>query len=177
MGKQFDRIEEDHRRIIADQQMFFVATAARDGKVNLSPKGMDTFRVLGDRRIVWLNLTGSGNETATHLLDSPRMTVMFCSFTTRPVILRLYGTSSAVHRDDADWAPLAAHFPAHRGARQIFDMSVDLVQTSCGYAVPFYDFAGERPVLQQWADGKSDEDLQRYWQDRNGESLDGRPTR
>lgn len=177
MAKRFARIEDDHRRIIGEQQMFFVATAARDGRVNLSPKGMDSFRILGPDRIAWLNLTGSGNETAAHLLDNARMTVMFCSFTQRPMILRLYGTARAVHRDAAGWNALAAHFPALPGARQIFDMAVDLVQTSCGFAVPFYDFAGERRVLHDWAAQKSDGDLRAYWAERNATSLDGRPTR
>ena len=177
MAKQFDALSDDHRRIIGEQHMFFVATAACDGRVNLSPKGMDSLRILGENRIAWLNLTGSGNETAAHLLDNPRMTVMFCSFTTRPVILRLYGQARAIHVGDRAWNDLALHFPPLPGARQIFDMAVDLVQTSCGYAVPFHEFKGERPTLRQWGEAQSSDDLAAYWAERNATSLDGKPTR
>jgi len=176
MAKQFPALTDDQTRFIQDQHMFFTASAARDGRVNVSPKGMDSLRILTPNRILWMNLTGSGNETAGHLLDSPRATLMWCSFTTRPLILRAYGAARAVHVGDTDWDTLAQHFPAHRSARQIFDLTVDLVQTSCGYAVPFMDFAGERDTMQKWVDAKSDDDIRGYWRDKNSVTIDGQPT-
>lgn len=176
MAKQFDRIEEDHSRFIAEQHMFFVGSAAPEGRVNISPKGMDSLRVLGPHRIVWMNLTGSGNETAGHLLEANRMTLMWCSFTTRPLILRAFGTAKTLHTGDAGWDELAALFPPHRSARQIYDVSVDLVQTSCGYAVPFMDYREERPTMQTWVDAKSDADLRDYWVEKNTRTIDGKPT-
>lgn len=157
--------------------MFFCGSAAPDGLVNVSPKGMDSLRIKGPNRILWLNITGSGNETAGHLRDHSRMTLMWCSFTTRPIILRTYGHARTIHRDDAEWGALAGHFPPHRSARQIFDLTVEMVQTSCGYAVPFMDYAGERDTMQKWVDGKSDADIRTYWAERNATTLDGNPTR
>jgi hypothetical protein len=176
MGKRFDGLSEDHRAFIAAQHMFFVATAARDGRVNVSPKGMDSLRVLTPNRILWLNATGSGNETAPHLADSPRITLMWCSFTTRPMILRAYGTARALHRADPDWPALAALLPDLPGVRQIVDFAIDLVQTSCGYAVPFMASTVDRPVLRDWALGKGEAGLRDYWATRNDRSLDGVPT-
>lgn len=176
MAKQFDHIEDDHRRFIEDQHIFFVGTAAPDGRVNVSPKGMESLRVLGPNRIAWLNLTGSGNESAGHLRESPRMTLMWCSFTTRPLILRAYGTARAIHEGDADWDEMTALFPAQRSARQVFDMQVDMVQTSCGYAVPFMDYVDERDTMPKWVAARSDADLRQYWIDKNATTLDGRPT-
>lgn len=176
MGKRFDGFEAEHLRFIAEQQMYFVATAARDGRVNLSPKGMDSLRVTGPQRLVWLNVTGSGNETAAHLADHPRMTVMWASFTTRPMILRAYGTARAVHRAQAGWATLAGLLPDLPGARQVIEMEVDLVQSSCGYAVPLLEFRAERDVLRGWAEDKGEDGLRAYWAERNARSLDGMPT-
>ncbi len=173
MAKQFDAFDETHRKLVAAQQVFFVATAAPEGRVNLSPKGMDSLRILGPNRLIWLNVTGSGNETAGHLKQSNRMTVMWCSFTTRPVILRAYGTARTVHPRDEDWGTLAAQLPDLPGARQIYDMSVDTVQSSCGYAVPFMEYQEDRPVLRDWATGKGPEGLAEYWDTRNRNTIDG----
>ncbi len=130
MGRKFDALSEQHIRFIAEQKIFFVATAAADSRVNLSPKGMDALRVLDARRVVWLNLTGSGNETSAHVQQDPRMTLMFCAFEDPPMILRVYGSARVVHRGDPDWADLFPLFKPLPGARQIFDVAVDLVQTS-----------------------------------------------
>ena len=176
MAKQFDKIEDDHREFIEAQHLFFTASAAPDGRVNISPKGMDSLAVLGPHRIAWMNLTGSGNETAGHLLENPRVTLMWCSFTTRPLILRAYGTAKAIYPEEAAWSDLAQHFPAHRSARQIFDMTVEMMQTSCGYAVPFMDFVSDRDTMQKWVDGKSDEDLRQYKLERNMVTIDGKST-
>lgn len=176
MGKRFDRLEPDHIRFIADQHLFFTGSAAPQGRVNISPKGMDSLRILSPNRILWLNLTGSGNETAAHLREDPRMTLMWCSFTTRPLILRAFGTAACTHLGEAGWAALAGHFPALPGARQIYDLAIDLVQSSCGYAVPFMDFREDRPVLRDWAEKKGDAGLAEYWAEKNAASLDGKPT-
>lgn len=176
MAKQFPRVGLGHKAFIEAQKIFFVATAAPDGRVNLSPKGMDSLRVLGDNRIVWLNVTGSGNETAGHLRQSPRMTLMWCSFDATPLILRAYGTARAVQRDSADWAGLADLFPGGPEKRQVFDMSVEMVQTSCGYAVPTADVLSERPTLRNWAENKGPEGLRAYWSENNTRTLDGAPT-
>ncbi len=176
MGKQFDQIQPAHMKFIDRQHMFFCASAAPDGRVNVSPKGMDSLRVAGPNRILWLNITGSGNETAGHLLEHDRMTLMWCSFATRPIILRAFGHARTIRPQDAGWDDLAARFPAHRSARQIFDLAVDLVQSSCGYAVPLMDYAGERDTMQKWIDDRSDDDIRTYWAERNTTTLDGKPT-
>lgn len=176
MGKRYDTLQDDHIRFIADQHIFFTGSAAPEGRVNISPKGMDSLRVLSPDRILWLNLTGSGNETAAHLRESPRMTLMWCSFTQRPVILRAFGTAAVTHHGAAGWDALAAHFPAIPGARQIFDLHVNLVQTSCGYAVPVLDFREDRAVLTDWAAKQGDKGLADYWAEQNAMSIDGKPT-
>jgi hypothetical protein len=176
MGKQFDEITDRHRAFIGRQPMFFVATAARDGRVNVSPKGLDSLRVLGPRRVAWLNGTGSGNETAAHLLDTNRMTIMFCSFVREPLILRLYGAARAVQPGDPDWDELSGLFPPLRGARQVYDVDVDLVQTSCGYGVPLMETVGQRDLMDSWAAKKGPEGVAAYWAEKNTASLDGLPT-
>lgn len=176
MAKRFAQIEPAQQDFIARQKLFFVATAAADGRVNVSPKGADSLRVLGPNRVLWLNLTGSGNETAAHLLQNERMTLMFCAFEGDPLILRLYGQARMIQPDHPQWNTLLGHFPMLPGARQIYDLNVDLVQTSCGFAVPFFDYVGERQQLNEWADKKGADGIRQYWHDRNRESLDGFPT-
>jgi hypothetical protein len=176
MAKQFDHISDDQRDFIQAQHMFFCGTAAEDGRVNISPKGMDSLRVLGPNRIIWRNMTGSGNETAGHLARVNRMTLMWCGFEARPMIMRAYGTARALHPRDADFASLQDLFPAALGTRQIYDMNVDMLQTSCGYAVPFYDHAGDRDVLKKWADDKGASAIETYWGERNHTTIDGLPT-
>ncbi|WP_425046143.1 pyridoxamine 5'-phosphate oxidase family protein [Primorskyibacter sp. S87] len=176
MAKQFPSLDAAHQSFIKEQHMFFCGSAASDGRVNISPKGMDSLRVMDANRIVWMNITGSGNETAGHLLQTPRMTLMWCSFTKRPMILRTYGTARTLHRDDEGWEDLAPLFPNHRSARQIYDLTIDLVQTSCGYAVPFMDYAGERDTMQKWVDQKSDDDIRTYWVEKNTRTIDDKPT-
>jgi hypothetical protein len=153
-----------------------VASTAPGARINLSPKGMDSLRVLGPNRLIWLNVTGSGNETAAHLPLDARMTVMWCSFGLRPLILRAYGTARCLHKSDPEWEAHMKILPQTPGARQIFDMRVDLVQTSCGYAVPYMEDARERPTLRTWAEGKGDAGLTDYWDTRNRQSIDGLPT-
>jgi len=175
MGEKFTAINDRHRDFIARQQVFFVATATADSRINLSPKGLNSLRVLAPSRVIWLNLTGSGNETAAHLPQDDRMTVMFCAFEGPPLILRLYGHARMVLTSDEAWAELYDHFDPLPGARQIFDMEVDLVHTSCGFGVPLYDFVGERPLLNRWAEKKGEEGIRNYWREKNAISLDGEP--
>ncbi|MUL47946.1 pyridoxamine 5'-phosphate oxidase family protein [Mycobacterium sp. CBMA293] len=177
MAKQFPEITDRLGEFIAAQSMYFVATAARDGRVNLSPKGLDSLRVLSPNRVAWLNLTGSGNETSAHLLDNPRMTLMFCSFDREPLILRLYGTAREVQPKDADWAELYSQFPPRTGTRQIYDLAVDLVQTSCGFGVPTMTLDSERALLDSWAEKNGVDGVAAYQQERNLASIDGAPTR
>jgi hypothetical protein len=153
-----------------------VGTATALESINLSPKGMDSLRVLGPRRVAWLNVTGSGNETAAHVQREPRMTLMFCAFEGPPLVLRLYGKARAFHREDREWLRLAALFPPLPGARQLFDVTVELVQASCGMSVPFFDYVGERTALSEWAARQGEDGLRRYWAEKNEVSLDGLPT-
>ncbi|MCB1855767.1 MAG: pyridoxamine 5'-phosphate oxidase family protein [Halieaceae bacterium] len=176
MAERFAALADRHIEFIGEQQMFFVGTAAAEGHVNVSPKGMDTFRVISPTEVAWLNLTGSGNECAAHVRDNPRMTIMFCSFGKQPLILRLYGRATALHPRDGDWAAMLALFPPDVGARQVFRLQLELVLTSCGYAVPRYELLGERPTLQKWAETRGREGIEQYWQEKNVTSLDGRDT-
>lgn len=176
MARQYPSLDERLTAFITAQKIFFVATAPADGRINLSPKGMDCLRILNENRVIWLNVTGSGNETAAHLAENPRMTIMFCAFEGAANILRLYGTARTIHRRDADWEPLNGHFPPLPGARQIFDLTLDLVQTSCGMAVPFLDYVGERAHLNDWARKKGDAGIRDYWLEKNQRSIDGRAT-
>ncbi|MFK7961477.1 MAG: pyridoxamine 5'-phosphate oxidase family protein [Phycisphaerales bacterium] len=176
MGSRYPEIPDRLKDFIAAQRMFFVGTAAPDGRVNVSPKGMDSLRVLGPNRVIWLNVTGSGNETAAHLLENERMTLMWCAFEGQPMILRLYGKARAVHPGEADWDELFGHMEPIPGARQMLDMHVDLVQTSCGTGVPLYDYVDDRPQLRRWAERKGTDGVEQYWQDKNRLSIDGRPT-
>jgi len=177
MADQFDSLGDDHRRFIENQPVFFVATAAREGRVNVSPKGGPTLVVRDPKSLLWLNLTGSGNETAAHLLDSNRITLMWCAFEGPPLILRVYGRASVIHPEDAEWQACSARLPAQVGARQYFSIDIDLVQTSCGYAVPLMDYREDRTALTKWAEKKGEEGLRDYWRDVNARSLDGLPTR
>jgi len=176
MAEQFPALNQDHIDFIGRQHLYFVGTAGAEGRVNVSPKGMDSFRILDDNTVAWLNLTGSGNETAAHVLENGRMTIMFCSFDKQPLIMRLYGKAVATHERDAGWGELLAKFPAYTGARQIFTLDVDMVQTSCGYAVPFYELKGDRHTLTKWADNKGRDGVEDYWREKNQTSLDGKDT-
>lgn len=176
MSKLYKKISPKLQQFIEDQKIFFVATATADSRINLSPKGMDSLRVLNPNRVAWLNVTGSGNETAAHVQENPRMTLMWTAFEDNPMILRLYGTAKAIHNDDPEWKLLFPLFPAIPGARQIFDLNINLVQTSCGMAVPLYDYVGEREQLNTWAVKKGPEGLKTYWEETNHVSLDGKPT-
>jgi len=176
MGRRYSEISDELRRFIEQQKLFFVATATGDSRINLSPKGMDSLRILGKNSLVWLNLTGSGNETSAHVQQDSRMTMMFCAFDGDPMILRLYGYARVFHPYDPEWEELISNFNPLPGARQVFDFSVDLVQTSCGMGVPLMDYVADRDQLNHWAERKGEEGLRQYWTDKNQRSLDGVPT-
>lgn len=176
MAKFYDQISPEHQEFIAAQKVFFTGTAAVDGRVNVSPKGMDSLRVVAPNRVIWLNLTGSGNETAAHLKEVNRMTIMFCAFEGRPLILRLYGQAKTIYPDQAEWQELYPLLPDTPGARQIFDVKIESVQTSCGFAVPFMDYQEERTVLRDWAEKKGPDEIRNYWEAKNVTSIDGKAT-
>ncbi len=177
MGKVFAELDEGVRAFIADQHMFFVATAplAADGHVNLSPKGLDSFRILGPTRVAYLDLTGSGVETIAHLRENGRLTVLFCAFAGPPRILRLYGRGRAVEPGDVEWPGLSAHFPPLPGARAVIVLEVERIADSCGYAVPRYEFTGDRPQLAAWAEKKGADGVRAYQGQKNRRSIDGLP--
>jgi hypothetical protein len=176
MAQQHESLSDKHIAFIRAQKMFFVGTATADSRVNVSPKGMDAFKVLTSQRAAWLNVTGSGNETAAHVQVLPRMTILFCAFEGAPLILRLYGQAKAVHHGEEGWQALYSQFEPLPGARQIFDMQVEVVQTSCGMAVPLYTYERDRDQLRQWALNKGEEGIANYWRDKNQFSIDGIPT-
>ena len=162
---------------ILRQPMFFVGTAARGGRVNISPKGLDgSFRILDPHRVAFLNLTGSGNETAAHLRLDNRITLMMCSFHAQPLILRLYGKGTAFHGRDPQWAELDRHFPNYPAKRQIVVVEVTDIITSCVFGVPMMDLVGQRPTLPDWAERKGEDGIRQYWREKNTLSFDGDPT-
>ena len=177
MGKRFAELDDDLRAFIARQHVYFVATAplAAGGHVNVSPKGLDTFRVLGPTTVAYLDLTGSGVETIAHLRENGRVTVMFCAFEGRPRTLRLYGRGRCVEPGDAEWPTAPSGFPALSGVRAVIVIEVERIAESCGYAVPLFEFAGERPQLCAWADKKGEEGLRHYRAEKNRTSIDGLP--
>lgn len=176
MGKQYESIPQKLSEFISSQKIFFVGTAGKEGRVNVSPKGMDSLRIIDEHTLRWLNVTGSGNEIAAHVLENQRMTIMFCAFEGPAMILRLYGSASMVHSQDPEWEKYSQDFPALPGARQIFTLNIDLVQTSCGFGVPFFDYQNEREQLNDWATKKGLQGIKQYWIEKNAVSLDGKPT-
>jgi len=177
MAKFFTELSAAHREFITRQKIFFVASAPAQGRVNLSPKGMDTFRVLAATRVGYLDVTGSGNETAAHLTDNGRLTIMMCSFEKAPLIFRIYGRGRALHPCDAEWTQLRPLFgPSLPGERQLIIAEIESVQTSCGFGVPFYDYRGERSTLVDHAVQLGPERLAAYREEKNVRSIDGLPT-
>ena len=172
----FEELNEDLTKFIKDQKVFFVATAVSEGTINLSPKGLDSLRVVENNRILWMNLTGSGNETAAHIQENPRMTIMMNAFEGKPLILRIYGQAKVIHRLDDEWKKFIDLFPYSEGSRQMFDLSIELVQTSCGWAVPEYEFKKERDILDKSNKVAGVDGIKKYWESSNTKSLDGLKT-
>lgn len=177
MSKFYAALTPELRDFIGQQHLFFTATAAPgEGRINLSPKGMDTFRCLDEHTVAYLDLTGSGNEAAAHLAADGRMTMMFCSFDTKPLILRLYGHGVVVALNSERGKELHTRFPTLPGQRHFIVLHVESVQTSCGFAVPFYDFKSERDTLVRWAESKGEDGVEAYRREKNVRSIDGLPT-
>ena len=167
------------RQFIERQKVFFVASAAQNGRVNVSPKGADTLRILDDQHLNWLNLSGSGNETAGHLLQCNRLTMMFCAFDGDPLILRVYGSAKVLHPRDSRWSDAVASFPKFAGSRQIFDVAIDSVQTLCGTGVPVMNYATDRAAtdLLPYYEDMGPDGVKDYWQRKNVHTIDGFDTR
>jgi hypothetical protein len=178
MGKFYDSIQPAHQEFIYKQHLFFVSTAplSPDGHINLSPKGLDCFRVLSGHQVGYMDLISSGNETSAHTLENGRLTFMFCSFAGAPNILRLYGKGHAVLPNSKEWETYAPQFKIYPSTRQIIVADISLVQTSCGFGVPLYNYVGERAIHFDWAEKKGPEGLEAYQQEKNLVSLDGLPT-
>ncbi|TWG95956.1 putative flavin-nucleotide-binding protein structurally related to pyridoxine 5'-phosphate oxidase [Mesorhizobium sp. J18] len=176
MGLSWQMIPDDMRAFIEAQKLFFVATAPKDGRVNLSPKGLDTLRVLDERTVVYLDLTGSGNETAAHVTENGRMTMMFCAFSGKPMTLRLYGKAELIRPDHGEWPALLSLFPEFPGVRQVFRLHVDSAATSCGWGVPLVGEMNERDELIAWSSGQSEDEIEAYRLANNVVSIDGLPT-
>ncbi|MGF1537974.1 MAG: pyridoxamine 5'-phosphate oxidase family protein [Elainellaceae cyanobacterium] len=177
MGKLYEEITPEIAAWIEAQQIFFVATAplAAEGLVNCSPKGMDTFRVLGPREVAYLDLTGSGIETVAHLRENGRIVFLFCGFMGPPQIVRLHGAGRVILPDQPDYDRLQRQFPNYLGARAIIQASITRISDSCGYSVPQYEFVGDRDTLTQWTKAKGPERLEQYRQTKNSTSIDGLP--
>jgi hypothetical protein len=179
MAKQFTSIETQHRNFILQQRIFFTASAAAQGRVNVSPKDAAALRILSANSVAYLDQTGSGNETAAHLRANGRLTIMFCAFAGAPLILRLYGQGKALTRGSLAYSDLLASAFENEerpGSRQIVVLAIDLVQTSCGYGVPLFEYIDERPTLTRWAEAKGEAGIEEYRRSKNAYSIDGLPT-
>lgn len=178
MGKFSTAISAAHKEFIEKQHMFFVATTplGANGRANLSPKGLDSFRVINDSQVAYMDLIGSGNETSAHILENGRITFMFCSFDKVPNILRLYGKGYTILRESKNWEFYSSFFTIYPSTRQIIVADVDLVQTSCGFGVPLYEYRGERDTHFAWAEKMGEDGLVKYMKEKNISSIDHLPT-
>ncbi|MAP62217.1 pyridoxamine 5'-phosphate oxidase family protein [Microbacterium aquimaris] len=177
MGKTFDGIDESLATWIGEQHMFFVATAplSENGRVNLSPRGLDSLSILDARTVAWLDLTGSGAETIAHVRENGRITLMLCSFDARPRIVRLHGRGRVVPPGDEVFARVEAEHPGHIGARAVIVVDIERASDSCGWGVPQMDFVADRDIIRPWAQKKGPEGLEVYRAENNASSLDGLP--
>lgn len=177
MGQSYDRLEQKHIDFIARQKMFFVATAPRadEGRVNVSPKGYDSLRVVDETGLEWVDLGGSGIETQAHLQENGRITLMWCAFEGRANILRVYGKGEAIDFDHPEFEAAMSAFPAFDRARAVMRVAVERVSDSCGWGVPFYEFKGERDQLNRWVADKPFDEWKARRQAANAASIDGLP--
>jgi hypothetical protein len=176
MAKFYTELDESLKAFIAKQHIYFHASAPSRGRINLSPKGLDTFRILNDRCVAYLDLTGSECETAAHIAENGRLTIMFCSFEAKPLIVRLYGVGRVVHRRDPEWDELHALFPSYAGERQIIVLDIESIMSTCGFAVPLFDYVGDRDQLTDYARKSGEEGIGEYQRQKNQTSIDGLPT-
>ena len=175
MGRTYTSITDDLAGWIGEQKLFFVATAPDEGFVNVSPKGYDTFRILGPNRVAYLDLTGSGAETVAHVRQNHRITLLFCGFDDKPRLVRIHGRAEAHPVGSAGYEALRSQFPDRPGARSIIEAEVERVSSSCGFSVPIYDYQSERPMLDEWAERKGEPGIVEYWAEHNVRSIDGLP--
>ena len=177
MGKIFERIEEDLKNWLELQKMFFVATSplAREGLINCSPKGQDTFRVLGPKLVAYQDLTGSGIETVSHLRENGRIVIMFFAFQGSPKIVRLHGTGEVLESGHPDFDDIGSHFPLRTGTRSYIRIAVSRISDSCGYSLPLFEYKEDRDVLDKWTEGKGREGIVAYQREENMRSIDNLP--
>jgi len=176
MAKFYSELDASLRLFIERQRIFFNASAPNNGRINVSPKGLDTFRILSNNRVAYLDLTGAENETAAHIAENGRLTLMFCSFDEKPLILRLYGRGRVVHQRDSEWQDLHSHFTLIPGERQIIVLEIESLMTTCGFGVPLYEFKEDRAMLPEFSCNMGDEKMDEYRHKKNQESIDGLPT-
>ena len=179
MAKQFKTLNSDQQDFIQRQHIFFVSSATAGSRVNISPREISVLRIVDDHHVIYLDRTGSGNETAAHMLANGRLTIMFCAFSGTPQIMRLYGTGTSVGWEKAEFEDLISQYYGGvipLGTRQIVRLNFDLVQTSCGYGVPLFDYKGDRAAIENWHDNKGPDGIKSYWEQKNLSSIDGLPT-
>ena len=179
MAKQFEALNSDRRNFIQRQNIFFVSSATANSRVNISPREISALRIVDDHSVIYLDRTGSGNETAAHMRADGRLTLMFCAFSGLPQIMRLYGTGTSIGWENTEFEDLISQYYAGvtpLGTRQIMRLKFDLVQTSCGYGVPLFDYKGERSAIENWHDNKGPDGIKSYWAQKNLSSMDGLPT-
>ncbi len=179
MAKQFEKLDEKHKTFIKQQKIFFTASATAGSQVNVSPREIGALRLISDTSVMYLDRTGSGNETAAHMLADGRLTIMFCAVEGPPQIMRLYGQGRMINWSSDEFEKIIEqHFQGTLplGTRQLCKLEIEMVQTSCGYGVPLFDYKGERAAIENWHDNKGVEGIQTYWEENNMESLDGLPT-
>jgi hypothetical protein len=177
MGSIFPELNERLREFIAEQKMFFVASAplAPDGHINVSPKGLDCLRILGPVTVAYVDFTGSGIETVAHVRENGRLTLMFCAFQGPPRILRLRGRGEAIEPADEQWDIYYSQLPQYTNARSIIVLHVEMIADSCGYGIPLYDYVGERSQLAAWCERKGPAGIAEYQATKNRQSIDGLP--
>jgi general stress protein 26 len=176
MATQFKQLNQDIIDFIQKQKIYFVSSTTKDGYINLSPKGMDSLRIINNNRVIWLNSTGSTNETSSNIQRDNRITIMFCSFDEQALIVKLFGKAKVIHKNDKEYNELSKLLPDIPGARQIFDINLELIITVCGSAVPFFDYKGEREDLNLYWKEAGDNGLKDYWKRKNTKSLNGYET-
>lgn len=176
MAKFYTKLDGMLRQFITAQHIFFNASAPNHGRINISPKGLDTLRILSDQCVGYLDLTGSENETAAHIAENGRLTLMFCSLADKPLIVRLYGRGRVVHARDPEWQKWYEHFPRYLGERQIILLEIESIMTTCGFGVPLFDFKEHRTQLTEFACKMGEAGMDTYRHERNQKSIDGLPT-
>lgn len=169
-------LDEESIDFMKEQKMFFVSTAPKSGKINLSPKGFDSIKIIDNNTIIWLNHFGSGNETAAHLIEDDRITLMFCAFEGKALILRIYAHAKVLHERDEDYSKYIKEFPYNNAARQIFVLDIDCINLSCGMGVPLYDYKEQRKELKEFYDSRTKEEHRAYMKKNNVLSFDKKET-